>query len=224
MNEFDPVVYSDKENEFLLENLGKPAIVALRSPLPSGVNLKAVKPVFDRVRELEELQTHEGVKWVGVDAIKKSIETWLKTNSKWGSDARRNKRAPRWPSLHSFDAKGKAHRAGPGSDSDRIRTYFGPAGERIPFALTLVEDYIPEWVAPGFTEQSMEADLFVDAESHRIECRVPVDGSICGHTESYKAESRASYNAARARMSKHLRKATKEVETHRTLYTNEFGS
>lgn len=225
LNTFDPVTYSNQDNQFFLDHLGEPTIVALRGPLPDYVIVAAVKPLLDRVNELEEMRKHEGSAWVGIDAVKKAINVWFTQNAKWAHDHKRtNKKAPRFPSMYSYDSKGRPHRGGPGSDSDRVRTYFGPAGERIPFAIELVPDYEPDWVSPGMSEvASSDPLLKVDTEMTRIECRVPVPTGICGHTESYRAESRASYNAARARMSKHLRKATENVEQHRELHTNEFG-
>jgi hypothetical protein len=220
--EFDPVRFSTAENEWLLDNIGKPTVVAMRDGR-QGVNPKAVRPVIDRIHELSELEKHENLKWVGVERIKQSIQTWLTQNKKWAADAKMSRRAPRWPSLYSFDARGRAHRSAPDSDSGIVKTYFGPAGERLPFAVDLIPDHSDTWQPPVFTEQSMDPQLYVNSESHRIECKVPVGDSFCGHTESYKESSRASYNAARARMSKHLRKATESVEAHRELHTNEFG-
>jgi len=223
IQQFDPVLFSKAENEFLLAHLGEPPVVALRA-LAAPVNPRAVKPILDRVHELQQLQEHEGVAWVGVETLKNAISAYLREDAKWARDRQRNKKAPRYPSLYSYDAKGRPHRGGPGSDAGRVRTYFGPAGERIPFAVDLQPENVAPWTAPGFTEQSMDPLLYIDTQSHRIECRVAVGDHFCGHTESYKAESRASFNAARARMSKHLRKATDNVDGHRELYTNEFNS
>lgn len=223
---FDPVLYSQAENEFLLQNLGKPPITVTKQALPAGVNLTAVRPIIERVYELEELQKHEGAKWVGVESLKRKIEVWLNQNAKWAADARRFRSAPRWPSMYSIDGKGRAHLAGPGSDSARVRTYFGLAGERIPFAVDLIDPENDGWVPPSTGADTNGADTryFVDEPGHRIECRVKAaDGTICGHVETYKADSRSSYRAARARMSKHLRKPGNEAEQHREVYTNEFG-
>lgn len=219
---FNPVKFSDAENKFLYENLGKETILAMRVLTPP-VNPKAVRPILDRVNELIALEKHDGAKWVGVERLKEAIAQWIKQNQKWAFDHKRNKKAPRWPSLFSYDSKGRPHWSGPGSDSGEVRTYFGPAGERIPFEVLLVPENYAEWTAPT-VEQSGDPALYVDPEANRIECRVPVDGGICGHTESYKPGSRSSYNAARARMSKHLRKATANAESHRELHTNEFNS
>lgn len=223
MEVFDPVQFSQSENEFLLEHLGQPTVVALRDA-KYPVNPRAVRPVLERVNELIDLEKHDGTKWVGVERLKESIREWFKQNAKWAFDHKRNKKAPRWPSLYSYDSKGRPHWSGPGSDSGQVRTYFGKAGERIPFAVNLIPDNYVEWVAPAFTEQSGVKELYVDPEANRIECRVVTNDGICGHTESYKAGSRSSYNAARARMSKHLRKATDNAEAHRELHTLEFNS
>ena len=223
INTFDPVLYSDEENDFLLSTIGLPPVVALKS-VPAVVNPAAVAPILNRVYELEELKKHEGLDWAGIEALKGAIKVYQRETAKWVRDKQRSRRAPRFPSLYSYDSKGRPHRGGPGSDSGRVRTYFGPAGERIPFEVQLQPDNLIDWTAPGFTEKPTEVGLRVDATTNRIECLVPVPTGVCGHTESYKAESRASYNAARARMSKHLRKASESVEAHRELHTNEFGS
>lgn len=222
--EVDPVMLSTADNEFLLSHLGEPTIVALRNA-SKDVLPAAVKPILDRVNELQELEKHEGLKWVGIEAVKEGIKVWFRENKKWKFDHARNPKAPRWPSLYSYDTKGRPHWSGPGSDSGRVRTYFGPAGERIKFAIDLISNDTPEWTAPGFTEAPAEKGLHIDATSHRIECRVKQsDGTFCGHSETYKPDSRSSYNAARARMSKHLRKASNNTEDHRELHTNEFGN
>lgn len=221
---FDPVECSNVDCAFLMRNLGKPTVVALRDR-DAQVTLATVKPILDRINELIELEKAEGLKWVGVEAVKAAIETWLKVNAKWAWDYKHKRGAPRFPSLYSYDAKGKPHLSGPGSDSGRVRTYFGPNGERIPFAISLLPDAQIPWESPGFTETPAAAGLYVDSSASRIECTIKKqNGDICGHTESFKPDSRSSFNAARARMSKHLRKATEEVEAHRELHTNEFGS
>lgn len=222
MQEFDPVLYSVKENEFLLTCLGKPPVVVMKD-IPVGVNPNAIRPIVSRVYELEELKKHDGVSWVGVEALKEKIQVYLKENSKWAADKRRSKKAPRWPSMYSFDAKGRPHLGGPGSDSGYVRTYFNAQGERVPFAINLDDSSVDTWVPPTMgseLSQDPKASLFVNAEKNRIECGVPG----CGHTEAFKPEARASFNAARARMSKHLRKADNSKEIHLEVYTEEFGS
>lgn len=249
LTQFNPVQLSNQENEFLLKHLGTPSIVALkeikgvlnpnapRGPdgrirdsnpyiYPDGVIPSAVKPVLDGVLELQELEKHEGLKWVGIEKIKDAIRVWFRENQKWSdAHARTRGRAPRFPSLYAWDAKGKGHRAGPESDAGEVKTYFGPAGERIPFAIDLIYEDQEQWTPPLPPATEADARLYLDSTRNRIECRVPLpDGTLCGHTENYQSNSRRSYNTARARMSKHLRKATVEVEAHRELHTLEYGN
>ena len=87
----------------------------------------------------------------------------------------------------------------------------------MPFEIPLSGEVYEEWSGPGFTESSPKSALVVNSTENRIEC------SLCGHTESFKPESRSSYNAARARMSKHLRKATVKIDEHRELHLEEFS-
>lgn len=220
--EFDPVEYSENENAWLLEHLGEPPVVAMRQ-VPDGVNPNAVRPILQRVQELQQLQQHEGIQWVGPDVLKAAIRVWQRESEKWAHDARRG--APRWPSMFSYDAKGRPHRGGPGSDSRRVKTYFDEKGNRAPFAVKLDPHVEAAWVAPtNYRDEQNDVLFYEDATTNRFECRVPVGDGICGHTESYKSGSRQSRAGARGRMSKHLRKATENVEQHREVHTNEFGS
>lgn len=236
---FDPVKYSLQENAFLLKHLGEPPVVALESirsvPMPypaqkeknpvlypDGVIPAAVRPIIERVYELQELEKHKGESWVGVEALKGKIRDYLRESEKWSSDKRRGR--VRFPSMASYDAKGRPHMGAVGSDSGFVKTYFDANGNRIPFAIELqpsgLADWHPEWSQEGKVDETLvdkRLQIFVDADNRRMECK------ICGHTESYKPESRASYNAARARISKHLRTADLEVSLHRELHTNEFG-
>lgn len=214
---FDPVTLSKAENQWLLENLDKPSVVAFTSSLPVGVVRQAVSKVMQTVQDLDNLQAAGQLAWKGRSAIKQAIKTWIEQDAKWENDwIRFNKRIPRYPSLYSFDSKGRAHRGGPGSDAGRVRTYFGPSGERIPFAIQLVDRDETIWRGPAVSDDTPTQGLTLNADLHRLEC-------FCGHTEQFKEGSRASFNASRARMSKHLRKATDEVEKHREIYTAEFG-
>ncbi len=219
LSQFNPVKFSIEENEFLLAHIGEPPLVAIRS-IPDKVNMRAVRPILDRVYELDQLEQHSGLIWAGVDAIKASIQAYLAQAEKWRQDTRRG--APRFPSMYSFDGRNKAHKYGTGSDAGEVKSYFDPTGKRIPFAVELIDaeapDWQPDWAATQAGTDPPQAGLKVEADKSRIECQ------ICGHTEQFKAESRGSFNAARARMSKHLRSADKEVEAHRELHTNEFGS
>lgn len=252
---FNPVKLSLEENEFLLQHLGEPSSVALREikavPLPNpprdnktgriidknpvhypdGVIPASVKPILDRVYELQDLEQKFGEKWIGVDAVKDRIKVYLAQQTKWQDDKRRFPKAPRFPTMSSFDAKGKPHLGGPGADCGEVRTYFDKTGTRHEFALDLLKNketggWSPEWVAkeappseaPKVDPVQSAKALVHNSGANRIEC------PICQHTESYRPDAKTSYNAARARMSKHLRTETREQALHRELFTNEFGS
>lgn len=240
---FDPVKFSLEECQFLLDHLGEPFTIAAKeikgitnpnpprnnegklldkNPIlyPDGVIPASVKPILDRVYELEILSERHGEKWIGIDSMKQRIKIYLDQQAKWQADKKRFPRAPRFPSMHSFDAKNKPHRGGPGSDSGFVSTYFDSKGKRLPFAMNLLDNqetggWAPEWASESEVDTK---GLRNDLDNRRIEC------TVCKHTETYKADSASSMNAARGRMSKHLRTSTDEVALHRELYTNEFGS
>lgn len=216
MDVFEPQKYSTAENRFLLENVGKPPVVAFNQALPEGVNPRAVRPVLQEVYDRKQLKEHDGVEWVGVDELKECIQTYLTLDAKWESDFIRSKgRIPRFPSLYTKDGKGRYHLGGAGSDADYPRTY-EKGGKRVPLSLQLDGDRDNWDVIAGSKEAPKE--IIHDEEKHRWEC------PICSHTESYKDGSASSRNAARARMSTHLKKALDEVDLHRELHTNEFGA
>jgi len=220
MNTFNPAKFSLAENEFLLTALDSPPIVALRS-LPTNVNKRAVEPLLMRVQELEQQKLHEKLTWCGVEAIKASIGVYLERASRWRADHSRG--APRFPSFFTFTKKGAPVWSAPGTDSGSVTTYFSKEGQRKSLVLDLVSkdqpEWNPEWITADDTTTTAEGQLALtrNRELDRIECP-------CGHTEKYRDEVRSSYTAARARMSKHLRRATELVEMHRGVYANEFSS
>lgn len=218
LTEFDPVTLSLEENEFVIANVGKAPVVGLRDR-PNHVTLASVKPILEGVYELIEAQKDDPTfKWVGVEAVKTACRTYLEQAAKWAKNKGRPG-AVRFPSMYAWDSRGKPHWRGVGSDSGQVRTYFDSEGNRIPFKISLIpaseEAWTPDWIAQAKAIPAWK--LVVNDTLHRIECP-------CGATETFKPESRASYNAARARMSKHLRRVTEQVEEHRELHTNEFNS
>lgn len=216
MDIFEPQKYSQAENKFLLENVGKPPVVAFNQAMPEGVNPRAVRPVLQEVYDREQLREHDGIGWAGLEAVKDCLQTFITLDAKWESDFQRSRgRIPRFPSLYTRDGKGKYHHGGAGSDSDYPRTY-EKDGRRVPLSLQLDGDSDDWERLIGMKEAPKE--LLHDEDKHRWEC------PICSHTESYKEGSASSKNAARARMSTHLKKATDEVDLHRELHTNEFGA
>lgn len=215
---FDPVLYSLEENNFILAHLGQPPVVA-QAELPATMPWVGVGKVLESVQELEDMKAHRGQSWIGIDKLKDVITAYLLAHQKWMSDRRRG--APCWPSMYSFDTKGRPHWQGIGSDVGQVRTYFSSDGTRIPFAINLVAEEIPQWVPDwirlGGSDKPTAAGLVLNKDASRLEC-------FCGHTEKFNPDSRASYRTARARISRHLRKAIDEVERHRETHTHEFGS
>lgn len=212
MEKLNPVALSLDENQFLIDHLGEPPLVALRV-IPAGVNPKAVQPVLEEIFTLMQLEEHRGEKWVGVEAVKDAIRTYLAEAIKWQNDKRRGR--PRFPSMHIFDTKGRPHRGGPGSDSGQVKSYFDKNGERQEFAIELAGEVAEEYVAPTQAD-APKGHITLNEKLNRYEC-------FCGYTSQFNPESRGSQNAARARLSKHLRTATDQVEVHREIHTNEFG-
>jgi len=218
MNTFNPVKFPREANEFLLENVGKPPIVALRN-LTGPLSPKVVRPILQEVYDREELKKAEGVDWVGIEAIKETITNWLREDAKDAYNHKRSRgKIPRCPTMYVKDAKGVYHFAAPGSDSNFPRSFIDAAGRRVPYEISLDAPEANPWVEGEIIPMNPQ-QLTVDEALARIEC------PICHHTESWNAESRMSYNAARGRMKKHLKNPqNKEVQLHMELYTMEFHS
>ena len=220
MDAFNPVLYSTEENQFLLENVGLAPIVAFNKRMPEGVNPRAVRPVLQEVFDREQLRSAQQVEWLGIDGVKSAITAWVAMDEKWAEDHRRSRgRIPRRPSMYMQDGKGKYHLAASGSDSNFPRTYTDPDGNRRTFEVSLDGLVADEDEFFGQVK-STEApkSLIDDVAKHRLEC------PICNHAESYDPNVRSTYNMARARMSRHLKKAKVETSLHHELHTNEFGS
>lgn len=198
MDIFDPVMYSIAENKFFLKHLGESPVAALQDSLPEGVNPDTVQEVLGEVYEREELQKHRGNTWVGQAALISTIQTYLTEWNKWGEMAKRG--APRFPTLHAWDGKGRPHRGGIGSDSNKVSTWIDSNGDRHPFSVelqtTTLQDFHPPWVKE---EEPLPDDLVHDAEKGFLQC--PVDG----WSTNYNTDSRNAYNMARARMSRHCK-------------------
>lgn len=215
---FDPAMLSFADCEFLLAHAGEPPIVALRS-LPAMANRVTMEQWVARLYELEEQRKRVGIEWAGLEAVKASIKVYLDQRAKWAKDVEMG--APKFPSLYAFDARGKGHLSGTGSDSGRVKSYFDEKGQRHEFAVSLTDGtaqgvWKPEWAVERPATETMKLTEGVNT----ILCGVPG----CGHVETFKVESRSSYGAARARISKHLRKSESEKEAHLELHTLEFGS
>ena len=198
MDVFDPARYSLEENKFFLQHLGESPVVALQDRLPQGVNPVTVQEVLGAVYELDELKKHRGNTWAGQTAISTSINTYLSESQKWKELSTRG--APRFPTMHAWDGKGRPHRGGVGSDSSQVTTYLTKNGKREPFAVplqtVLTQPFVADWIQE---EEPLPEELVHDAEKGFLQC--PVDS----WSTNYKTESRQAYNMARARMSRHCK-------------------
>lgn len=223
MDQLEPALYSDAEVEFLHQHVGENPLVLFKYPLPIGVNQAAVKPVVQRIYDLQQLEALEGQKWLGLEKVKEGLAVFLRERAFSKEQAKRlskkNKGIALYSSMYAFDAKGKAHHGASGTDSNYVRSYYDKDGKRIPFMIEFIPPDTPEWTPPWVTaERVAPKELIEDLDKHRFEC------AICAHTESFKPDSRPSLNAARARMASHMKKADFEAELHREYYTNVFKS
>lgn len=206
---FDPTLYSLDENAFFLKHLGEAPLAVMQHPLPAGVNPVAVTTALGRIYELSELETHQGTPWIGTAKIADAITCYLTQRAKWTDLAKRG--APVFPSMYTWDGKGRPHRSGIGSDAGQVRTYFDDNGNRQPFAVPLV-DVIPQaFSAPWVKAEEPIPDACVeDPEKGTMQC--PVDG----YSTNWNPDSRQAYNLARARMARHC-KSSKDARVQ------EFG-
>lgn len=211
---FDPVKFSLPECEWLITHLGESPSTAMES-VTKEIAVASVRPEIERFYELCERDKNPSrrIEWVGLDTVRAALQTYINQCNKWEQEFIRTRgRAPRFPSLCTFDSKGRPYLGGVGSDSGIVKTYFAPDGTRIPFAIDVVDEEAMEW-KPEWASGTdpISKGLKNDPSNNRVECL------ICGHTETYKEESAASVNAAKARMRKHLRsdKDQMYVNAHR---------
>lgn len=213
--QFDPVRFSLEENAFLIDALGKPPMIALRA-CPASVNRRAIEPLLNTVFQLVQAES-AGERWVGVEMLKAAASSYLEQVNQWLAD--RKKGAPRFPSLYTFDSRGRGTKGAVGSDSGTVKTYFTKDGQRKPFAVDLVPtghvDWHPEWALADVPKT--QDGVKIDDQANRIECLV------CQHTESFKPTSQTSLKAAKGRMMKHLKGAKEEMEAHREAALRAFG-
>lgn len=216
MTVFDPVEYSLAECAFLAEHLGDDPDVVLDGPLPHGVMRVAVEPILREVDRRESLRTRRGHEWVGVERLKAAAQTYLDVRKEW--DALKLRGAPKFPTRFTWDGMGRPHLGGVGSDSGKIVTYFDKNGERKRLAVSLSGENPVTFKAPWVDTKPIPTALKVDDEIGRIEC------TVCPHTETFKPDTPSTKNLAMARMRKHLISVKDEVDRHRGLSTNVFGS
>lgn len=220
MKVFEPALYSLEENKFLAEHVGESPTVALHGGTPAGVNPKAIRPVLEKFYELEELRTHRGISWVGLEVIKNACIVYLQEYAKW--EEMRRKGSPFPPTMFTWDQRGRPHRGAVDSDSGHVRTYFDEQGKRKRLDVALDDSegaFVPDWVknrTQVASEQPQE--LIQDEENGRVIC------PICKHTENYTRGVTLQQNMATRRMAKHLVKSRIEPDQHHILHAALFGA
>jgi hypothetical protein len=203
MESFQPVLYSIEENQFFLKHLGESPLAALQEKTPDGVNPVAVREVLGEVYDLDELEKHRGIPWAGREAVETIITRYLSEHEKWKEMSERG--APRFPTMHAWDGRGRPHRGGVSSDSGQVTTYFDENGDRQPLHLMLRDAEPVSFKAPWVKKEAAIPDsLIEDTDKGVLQC--PIDG----WATNFKPESRQSYNIARARMAKHCRSSKDE--------------
>lgn len=216
---FEPALYSLEELAFFKAHIEEPPVVALAGALPPGVNPTAVREVLGRLYELQQLQTHKGFRWQGYKAILDSIDLFLETYARDRELQRRG--APAHTSMYSWDAKGRPHAYGVGSDSAIMRSRINEDGSRTKFAVRLEGDITPIGQMPWTPKEPepLPVDLIEDTVKGFIQC------PICGFAQNYQPDSQNSRNMARARVGKHMTSIVgPSADQHRELYTHIFGS
>jgi len=214
---FDPVLLSVEENQFLIDHAGEAPQVALHHGVPRNVNANAVRPVLQVIYDLEELKRHRGQEWVGVEAVKAAAKVYLREYEKELDLRRRG--APTHPTMYLWDAKGKAHRGGVGSDAGHVRTYFDENGDRKRYAIELIGDAAPTFKAPWTkAAEPLPQDVIEDQEKGFFRC------PLCEFTVNYDAGVQTQRNIARAKMATHLKSSKKDPDRHRELHGVVFGA
>lgn len=228
---FEPGMFSIPELNFLSDNMGQPPIAAFHDFDPEGKHKGVMRPRAETMLailyELEELRKHKGVSWAGFEAIQDSIQRFLAWFYRCQEIRRRG--GPANPSMYFWDDTGMHHKYAIGADSgEMVRTEILDDGTRQPFRVKLqlkAEDAMREsladiapWMAPkgSVLKSDKLIHKHVGKQSAVIEC------PICGFAQNYQSASANSKTGAMARMAKHLKTATEEVNRHRLLYTKEF--
>jgi hypothetical protein len=215
---FHPAEYNLAELRFLKDSVGKPPAVVFSEALPQGVDAVSVQKVIQTIYEREELSKHRGIPWAGVGAVRDAITTFLEQYAQDLVDHRRG--APRFKSLHQWDARGGHHRAGIGADGKRVQTYIDFDGSRKSFAVDLSEAGGPEAFKPAWLqpEEPLPDGFELDEENGVMIC------PLCRKSESYNVHSQQSKNMARVRLLKHLKQEReKDPERHRQFYRHVSG-
>lgn len=223
---FQPAVLSLEENRFVLDHLGESPVVACDDiDLPPGVNVLAVRPFLEKIYNYEQQRVHRSREWAGLDLVRDSITRfllWMDTSAKIQKHG-----GPRHASQFVVDGSGRMYKYGIGADSaamvvsglnkDGSRQPFGVILNKIddPTALTLAD--IAPWLG-GSDPKTRALDCVNQLSPKDPKKQGTLQCSICGATEQFNQQKMPnSWNAARARMIRHLKGADFEPDRHLVL-------
>lgn len=146
---FEVSAYSLAEAQYLLDNLGQPALVVLGDEedvpdLPKGVNPAAVRPILQRAYDLEQVFKARHIAWSGFDAMKKVLKLYLAwmqlvkaaKRAVGRNEPAEDRRAANFPSGHLWD-DGVAAYYGIGADAGRLLSMIDDDGNRVPLWIDL---------------------------------------------------------------------------------------
>lgn len=230
-NTFEPAMFSLPELRFLSENMKLPPSAAFHNFDPEGKHRGVIRvraeAALVKFSQLAELEQYRQVPWAGYAAIQESIERYLLWFDRTAEIERRG--GPPNASQFMWDDTGTPHRYAIGSDAgELVRTEILDNGDRRAFGVKLtlapgdalkadLKDIAP-WIKSPVNELTKADKIEFTTIKRQGICRCP----ICGKTEEFDAADRTKRTAARARMARHLKTATVEVNRHRMLYTREF--
>lgn len=225
----EPAEYSLEECRFLLQHIGEPAIVAVDGGVPIGVNEVQVRPLLGRVYELEELRKHKAHAWAGIEAVKTAFAKFLQWMDTTAEIQRRG--GPKHVSMYGVDGAGRLFKYAIGSDSGMVRSAItGRNGTRERFAVELTRpdgqilpslDDIAPWLQGDperFAGDKVEEDWGQKKGKKFLSPNGTIRCTICGRSETFRTDNHASYNAARARLIRHLKNAKEEIDRHLILH------
>jgi hypothetical protein len=232
---FEPAQYSIPDLHFLMENLGKPPVVAFRQPLAPGTHRNILEEALRTVYEHEEIKKAEDTyAWAGIEALTDSIARFLK----WcdlSLEMRRRGAVDStgalitYPSHYVWDEDGRAFKFAVGADAaDMVRTEILEDGSRKAFGVTLanpagqtmphISDIAP-WVRQGVRAAQHDDKVVDEKKSERIS---NLRCTICDYTQQYDPANTGQRRMAMARMHTHMRSAKVSINRHRVLL-NKIG-
>lgn len=250
---FEGSAFSNQECLFLLENLGQAPIVALdeEEEIPEGVNEAAVRPILQRVHDLELYQAaqrekHGGMEleiYCGIPALRQVLEDTLQWRKEVAELKRRTRgstpemrRAAGAPSLAMWDPDTDIpYFGGIGADSDKVLTALGEGGVRIPLHTEIQASGVGAIKTMAGVAKFVKSKTQAEQQGKLAEITPnelefinsgafsAVKCPICGKAEDYETAKSSTKRAAMARMMQHLQAATVQRDQHRLLKTRVQG-